>query len=279
MAGKARFQNLRRALVEQRKRRRVGIDDRVAGGVNDHDRFRRDLEQQPITGFGMPQPDIVALHRLLGIDQPLLHRRQRAQIAADHDEAILASDIDGRIEHRDILAAGRRMIDLAPARRFPRGRVVQQLPDLRRGSRRSRSPRASNPSTGPGASSSSDSSSLLNATSRMTPCPSTTTATSVAAAIKFAADSAPRSPSNSFGDLNTCTRANILHQPVILHSSVLPTRLLVVSGRLSHGVRHRPLAAASSRTESGLLSRQDDGSLRAPRLAFCNSGARFGIRS
>ena len=53
------------------------------------------------------------------------------------------------------------------------------------------------------------------------PAASTTTATSVAAAINFAADCAPRSPSDSFGDLNICTRANILQQPMVLHCGAL----------------------------------------------------------
>src|SRR5580698_11346913 len=78
------------------------------------------------------------------------------------------------------------------------------------------------PSQRPWASSSSDSSSLLKATSQIKPSASTTSATSVAAAINFAADCAPRSPSDSFGDLNTCTRANILQQPMVLQCGILP---------------------------------------------------------
>ncbi len=115
MAEKVRFEKLRRALVEQRQRGRIGVEDRIAGGVNDHDRLRRDLEQQPIARFGVPQPDIIPLHRLLRVDQPLLHRRKRPQIAANHHKAVLAPDIDRRIKHRNILAARRGMIDLTPA--------------------------------------------------------------------------------------------------------------------------------------------------------------------
>ena len=75
----------------------------MAEGINDHDRLRRYLEQQPIACFGMPQPDIIPFHRLLRIDQPLLHRRERPQIAADHHKAVVPPDIDRRVKHRNIL--------------------------------------------------------------------------------------------------------------------------------------------------------------------------------
>jgi len=78
----------------------------------------------------MAQAPVVAFHRLLGIDQPLLQLRARTKIASERDHLPAAADLHGRVQHRHIVAAFRRMIDLAPAAIRLRRRVAQQGFDL-----------------------------------------------------------------------------------------------------------------------------------------------------
>ena len=76
----------------------------VAASTIEH-RLGRGLEQQPVARLDMAQARIVALHRHLRFDQPLLQRRERAQVAADRHEAIALPMLDDRIENGNFGAA------------------------------------------------------------------------------------------------------------------------------------------------------------------------------
>ena len=87
-SGKARPTSRLTGSPEQLGGGRVGLDHLVARGIDDQHRLGGHLEQQAVAGLDMPQPGVVALHRLLRVDQPLLQGRHGAQVAADrHDTA------------------------------------------------------------------------------------------------------------------------------------------------------------------------------------------------
>ena len=136
--------NARGAFAQELPCRGIRFNDLFGRSVDDHDRLGRHLEQQAIPCFHLAQTPIVAFHRLLRLDQPLLDRGNRAEVAPDGDDPVLVADLHRRIEHRDVSA--------------PRRRVV-------------------------------------HVPSRMIPSPSTTRATSAAAAINVAAASASSGPS------------------------------------------------------------------------------------
>ena len=87
---------------------RIGFDDLLRRDVDDQHRLGGELEQQAVARLGVAQAGIFALHRLLGVDQPLLQAGDRAQIAADrHHPAVLAQP-HRRISHQEVGAARRR---------------------------------------------------------------------------------------------------------------------------------------------------------------------------
>ena len=62
---------------------RIGLDHLAGGRVHHQHRVRRGAEQQPIAGLELAQSPIIALERLLGVDQALLQRREALQVATD----------------------------------------------------------------------------------------------------------------------------------------------------------------------------------------------------
>ncbi len=84
-------------------------------GVDDQRRFGRHLKQQPVAGLDLAQSRIVPLHRHLRFNELVLQLRHRAQIAPKREEAVAAAEFDGGVKHRDLDAARRFVMDLAPA--------------------------------------------------------------------------------------------------------------------------------------------------------------------
>ncbi len=184
-------------------RRRVGLENATVRGIDHQHGFGRDLEQQPITCFRVAKARILALHRLLGIDELLLKRGDAAKISPDSDHAARVSNLDSRIAHRHGDAALRRMVHLTPPRHATAARrFLEQFLDLGAAIAGNRIDPAL---ADPGAITSRDRSSVPNAISRTKPLASMTTAISDAAEISFDASSASRSPSVRFGALNCST--------------------------------------------------------------------------
>ena len=104
----------------------VGLENLLAGLIDDQNGFRHELEKNAIARFRLAQPDIVAFHGLLGVQQPLLHRRHAAQVAAERDDAAVIAGIERQIAERDGTAR-RLLIDLAPARVALAERIAQEF--------------------------------------------------------------------------------------------------------------------------------------------------------
>ena len=70
-----------RVIPQQTPRRRIGFDDFLSARIDREHCVADRLQQQSITRLGEPQFRVIALQRLLGLDQSLLQRRHGAQIA------------------------------------------------------------------------------------------------------------------------------------------------------------------------------------------------------
>ena len=106
----------RHVLAPERPvRRRVGLKHLLRRAIDHKDGLTRELEQQPVPRLEMAQPRIILLERLLRLDQPLLERRDRAQVATEGDDALAVVDPQRRVEHRDVRPGRGRVVDLPPA--------------------------------------------------------------------------------------------------------------------------------------------------------------------
>ena len=90
----------RRVAADQPPRGGVDLDEAVGRGIDDQHRLGRQVEQQAVARLGLAQAEIVALHRLLRLEQPLLHRRGRAQVAAERDDLAVVARPDGHEAQR-----------------------------------------------------------------------------------------------------------------------------------------------------------------------------------
>ena len=108
----------------------IGFDDFQCAGIDDQDRLGDRLEEHAIARLGLPQPDIVALHRLLRGHQPLLDRGKLPQITADRDHLSFGARLDGRIEDGYRGAFAECLIDMSPLRLILAARALQQGLDL-----------------------------------------------------------------------------------------------------------------------------------------------------
>ena len=84
---------------------------------------------RPVAGLHLAQSDIIALHRLLRGEQPLLQGGGSAHVTADGDDAPVARRVDGEVADR-YLAVAERVVDLTPARRSALAGIAQHLLDL-----------------------------------------------------------------------------------------------------------------------------------------------------
>mmetsp|Transcript_53737 Transcript_53737/g.126599 ORF Transcript_53737/g.126599 Transcript_53737/m.126599 type:complete len:376 (-) Transcript_53737:1819-2946(-) len=96
----------RGVVLEHDERRRVEHEHGLIDG----------LKQQAVTRLGMTQAKVIALHRLLGIDQALLHRGDIAQVAAERDHPALDAQGHQAVADRQIDAPGQCVGDLARLR-------------------------------------------------------------------------------------------------------------------------------------------------------------------
>ena len=110
----------------------AAIDDQYGVG--------RHLKQQPVARFDVADAGVVALHRLLGVDQPPLQAGDGAQVAAERDDPLRRSGRDRRIQDRNVGAgnperrigrAGRRVVQVPPARVGAGQGLGQHLLDFR----------------------------------------------------------------------------------------------------------------------------------------------------
>ncbi len=136
VGGKDLRQRLAGGLIgvaaEQAARGRIGLDDAVTARVQYHHRLGRHLEQQAVARFDVAHARIIAFQRFLRHHQALLQRRHGAQVAPERHHAAIPADGDGAIKHRNGMAVGGGVIDMAPFRLgVVRGGVGQQMGNLR----------------------------------------------------------------------------------------------------------------------------------------------------
>ena len=118
-------------LAEKIGGSRIGFDHPSCAGIDHQNRLGGNLQQQPVTGLGMAQARILLLDRLFGCQQPLLHFRHAAHIAANRDDTAAGPRLHHHVADGNIGARRCRMIDLAPARRHAQRHVLQHLLDFR----------------------------------------------------------------------------------------------------------------------------------------------------
>jgi hypothetical protein len=97
---------------EERAGRGVGVHHLARRGVDHEHRLARALEQQAVAGLDVAQPPVVALERLLRLDEALLQGGHGAQVAPDQDHGAVVQ-ADARVRHGQIGPVERRVVDLA----------------------------------------------------------------------------------------------------------------------------------------------------------------------
>ena len=108
---------------------RVRLADAVAVRLDDQHCLARAVEQHAIARFKLAHAHIVALQRLLHLQQALLGAGCVAQIAAQREVPPFA-EVDERVAHRHIALAGR-VVDLPPASGFALARRGEHFHHLR----------------------------------------------------------------------------------------------------------------------------------------------------
>ena len=116
--------------AEQLVGARVGFDNLLAEAVDNEERVGNHLEQVAVARFGLPQMPVVALHRLLGVDQPLLQRGHLAQVAPDRHDAVFLFKANGGKQQRHVCALLGCLVQMAPTRGRRGGGAIQERLDL-----------------------------------------------------------------------------------------------------------------------------------------------------
>ena len=102
----------------------------MAAAIEDDDRLLGALEQQAVARFREAQLGVVALHGHLGVDEALLQRGDRAQVAPQRHDPLTVAEPHRRVEDRHAAALRGLVRQLAPARGDVGLRLAQQLADL-----------------------------------------------------------------------------------------------------------------------------------------------------
>ncbi len=82
----------------------IGLDDAQGCSIDHEHRISGDLEQQPIARLGLAPLPVVALHFLLRLDEALLDRSNRAQVAAHRQHRAMLAQPNGGIRDGKLTA-------------------------------------------------------------------------------------------------------------------------------------------------------------------------------
>jgi hypothetical protein len=145
--GEGPADDARRCLAQELTGGRISLDHALSRRVDDEDGLRDHAEQQPVARLDLTETPVVALQRLLGVDELLLERSHPLEIASDRDDgAVVALESECPILDRNLSAARTAMRDLTPARdRLAPGLVEQGFEIGARVERDGRQPRLTDP--------------------------------------------------------------------------------------------------------------------------------------